>query len=139
MHIDVRIDGDEAVLTLSGQLTESESPKLLREKVHALLREGCRNFVVDLKSISFVDSSGLSELVNLYSSVRRDGAVLHLRLNDRLADLLRLTKLLTIFEGDPQEHIPDPLNPRPREIRWQFMVGVAVTILVIIGVMLLLK
>ena len=76
-------------------------------------------------------------------SFKREGAALRLEgLNTRLTDLLRVTKLLTIFERDPQEHIPDPpdpLNPRLQDVRWQLAAGVALTIFVIVGVMLLLR
>ena len=48
-------------------------------------------------------------------------------------------RLRGIFEAGPHEHFLDPLNPQVRDIRWEFTVGVAVTILVIVGVMLLLR
>ena len=140
LQIDVRIDGDEAVVTLSGRLTGSESPKLLREKVDALLREGYRKFVLDLASMSYADSGGLGEIVQIYRTVQRKGAVLQLRArNNPVADLLRISKLLTVFEGDPSEHIPDQTNPRMQDDRWQLAAGVALMILVIIAVMFLLR
>jgi anti-sigma B factor antagonist len=142
MHIDVRIDGDEAVLVLTGRMTiEDNGP--LSERVRDLLGEGYRKFVLDLASVSYVDSAGLGEIVQIYVMVRREGAVLRLEgPNTRLVDLPRVTKLLTMFEGDRPEHIPgppDPLNPRLVDIRWQFTVGVALMMLVIVGVMLLLR
>jgi anti-anti-sigma factor len=140
-QIDVRTNGDGAVLALKGELT-LEHTGLLPEKVRALLDEGHRKILLDLTSLSYADTAGIGEVVHIYVTVQREGAVLRLRQNDRLADLLRITKLLTLFEGDPQEHIPDqpdPLNPRLRDIRWEFTVGAGLTILAIIGVMFLLR
>lgn len=48
-------------------------------------------------------------------------------------------RLRGIFEAGPHEHFLDPVNPRLRDIRRELTVGVALTILVIVGVMLLLR
>jgi anti-anti-sigma factor len=137
LQIDVRIDGDGAVLTLSGRLIGSESPKLLREKADALLREGYRKFVLDLASISYADSSGLGEIVQIYVTVRRDDGSLRIPALDKHVDLSAIHEFRDTFEIGSHGPVPDPLNPRLPDIRWEFTVGVATTILMTIGVMLL--
>lgn len=62
LQIEVRIDGDEAVLSITGDLTLGHE-SLLSEKVRALLGEGYRRFVLDLASMSYADSAGLGEIV----------------------------------------------------------------------------
>lgn len=86
MRIDVRIDGDRAVLALSSRLTRGEHFGLLHEKVNALLREGYRAFVVDLRSVSYVDNAGLDELYVVYSNIQREGAAIRVDGLNELAD-----------------------------------------------------
>jgi len=126
-------------LTLSGRLIGSESPRLLREKVDALLREGYRKFVLDLASISYADSSGLGEIVQIYVTVRREDGSLRILALDKHVDLSAMREFRGTFESGPHGAVPDPLNPRLQDVHWQLAVGVALTILVIVGVMLLLR
>jgi anti-sigma B factor antagonist len=49
--------------------------------------------------VSQVDSGGLGTLVSLFTSARNAGGTLKLAsLNQRVGDLLQITKLVTIFE-----------------------------------------
>jgi len=137
MEIEVRIEGRTAVLALSGRLVEGERLELLRERVSRLVSKAYRELVIDLKSVSYADSAGLSELVAIYASVQREGTV-SLRLvgsNQRLADLITGTKLGSLFEVDPGMPA-DPFNPR---FGWGVQPGVAFAILVIIGVLIALR
>ena len=126
MQIEVRRDDNSVILVLSGRLTRGEHLDLLRENVSALLRDGYRDFVVDLESVSYVDSTGLGELVAIYSMVRREqaGVIRLAGLNERL---------------HAPEQIPDPWSPTLRDSGWELQVGVAFGILLLIGVMIALR
>jgi anti-sigma B factor antagonist len=92
------VDGVE-VLTLDGRIVLGEETSSLREKVKSLLSEGKKKFVLDLKNVTFIDSSGLGALVAVYSSAKSAGASLRLsNLGSRFNELLQITKLYTIFE-----------------------------------------
>ena len=55
--------------------------------------------MLDLSEVPYVDSAGLGELVRAYTAVNRNGGKLKLLgLAKRIKDLLKLTKLLTVFE-----------------------------------------
>jgi len=60
---------------------------------------------VNLADVDYIDSSGLGELVSLYTTVRKetDGQVKLLNLTRRIRDLLQITKLLTVFEAFENE------------------------------------
>ena len=90
MEINPVVDGDKAVLALSGPLVRGEQLRSLGETVNTLMREGCREFIIDLRSVSYVDSAGLGELVAIYVTVQREGtAVIRLTgLNRRLFGLI---------------------------------------------------
>ena len=112
MEISVRIEGEKAVLALSGPLVQGEHLGPFREKVNTLLREGYRELVIDLRSVTYIDSAGLGELVAMHASVQREGtALLRLTgLSKGLADLSVVNKLRGIFDVEPG-HAADPSIP----------------------------
>lgn len=88
----------EMVVRCSGKIT-SDTTDLLKATVRSLLLEN-KIVVLDLGSVSYVDSSGLGALVGLYISARRSGSKLKLvKLNDRLKELFSVTRLAPLFEG----------------------------------------
>jgi anti-sigma B factor antagonist len=69
---------------------------------HNFVREllaGAKAVVLNLAAVSYMDSGGLSSLMGAYTSARmRDGHLKLAGLAPRIRDLLRVTKLLGVFE-----------------------------------------
>ena len=87
------------VVDLSGRLTIGKPVLLLRETVRVLVNDGNRFFVLNPGDVSYIDSSGLGELVSLFTTVRnKQGDVKLLNLTAKAKDLLQMTKLLTVFD-----------------------------------------
>jgi len=87
------------VLDLKGRITVGAEANALREKVGALTASGVRNFVLQLKDVDYIDSTGLGALVMCATSVRRNGGNIKLvDLNRRNIELLVMTKLETVFD-----------------------------------------
>jgi anti-sigma B factor antagonist len=92
------VDGT-TLLDLSGRLVLGASAEGLRDKVRSLLQQGQQRFIVNLAEVPYMDSGGLGELVQAYTTVTRQGGALKLlHLTDRLRDLLVITKLATVFD-----------------------------------------
>ena len=90
---------DVSVLDLSGKLTIGEPVLLLRENLRSSVSEGERKFILNLGDVSYIDSSGLGELVSSYTTIRNKGGdVKLLKLTSKTKDLLQMTKLLTVFD-----------------------------------------
>jgi len=84
-----------------GRMVLSEHPAddVLKERVAAQLREGRRRFVVDLHQVSQMDTSGLTTLAAAYIAVRRQqGRIVLVNPPTRVRELLRTTRLDTLFE-----------------------------------------
>ena len=97
-----RSSGDTVVLDLQGRLWVLDLP--LRERVHALLGEGCRFFIFNLAEVDYIDSSGLGQLVALWTSVRtREGNVCILHPSKRIRRLITVTRLNVIFDMFEEE------------------------------------
>lgn len=99
MHIQERAVGSVTILDLKGKLIHGDGDELLRDKIHSLLHQGCKNVVVNLGGVDYIDSAGLGEIVSSLTTMRRDGGSIKLlNLTKRVQDLLSITKLLTVFE-----------------------------------------
>src|SRR3989441_7957782 len=100
MQIQERMSGDVVVLDLKGKITLGEGDELLKDKVNSLLNQGRKKIVLNLAEVPYIDSAGLGEIVRTYTTVSRQGGSLKLlNLTKRIADLLSITKLLTVFES----------------------------------------
>ena len=93
-----KVDG-VIIIDLSGRLTIGEPVLMLRETLRVQVNDGSRQFVLHLGDVSYIDSSGLGELVSAYTTVRnKQGDVKLLNLTAKAKDLLQMTKLLTVFD-----------------------------------------
>ena len=94
-----RQSGEVTILDLSGKITIGEGSVQLREAVRKLLDEGKKKVLLNLGDVSYVDSSGIGELVSSYTTTNNSGGQLKLlNLTKKIQDLLMITKLLTVFE-----------------------------------------
>jgi anti-sigma B factor antagonist len=97
MHVTDVCEADTPVVTLSGPITFG-SRKTLRAIIDAELAQGHRDFILDMRQVTFVDSSGLGALVACLSSVRKQGGTMHLRHVPKLVyELMEMTKLSQFF------------------------------------------
>ena len=100
MQITERHIGDVVVLDLNGKLTQGDTALRLRDKINSVVQQGLKQVVVNLSDVSYMDSSGIGELVRSYTTVTRQGGALKLLgLTKRISDLLAITKLLTVFDS----------------------------------------
>ena len=94
-----KVDDSIVLLELSGKLTIGEPVLLLRETLRTHTTGGERKYVLNLGDVSYIDSSGLGELVSSYTTIRNKGGDIKLlKLTTKTRDLLQMTKLLTVFD-----------------------------------------
>jgi anti-sigma B factor antagonist len=99
LTINQRQAGDVTILDLSGKITIGEGSVQLREAVRGLLESGNKKILLNLGDVSYVDSSGIGELVSSYTTTTNGGGQLKLlNLTKKIQDLLMITKLLTVFQ-----------------------------------------
>ena len=105
MQLDERMAGDVVIITVTGDITLNKGGDVqLKDKVQSLLQQGRKNLLIDLSSVSYVDSAGLGELVHAYATTKnRGGALKLLNVTKRLKDLLVITRLLTVFDTHDSE------------------------------------
>jgi anti-sigma B factor antagonist len=91
--------GGVTVVDMSGRITLGEGSVVLREAVKDLLAKGQKKILLNLGDVTYIDSSGIGELVSAFTSVRNQGGELKLlKLTKKVHDLLQITKLYTVFD-----------------------------------------
>lgn len=87
------------VLELKGRFVLGTSTEEFRGRTRTLIQAGKASFILNLRQVDHIDSSGLGELVALSDALGRDtGRVKLVNLNKKQVELLVITKLTTVFE-----------------------------------------
>jgi anti-sigma B factor antagonist len=87
------------VVDMSGRITLGEGSVILRDTIRDLLSRGNKKILLNLGDVTYIDSSGIGELVSAFTSVRNQGGELKLlNLTKKVHDLLQITKLYTVFD-----------------------------------------
>ena len=98
-----QVDGI-TVVDLSGRITLGEGSAVLRDTVRDLLNRGQKKILLNLGDVTYIDSSGIGELVSGFTTVTNQGGQLKLlNLTKKVHDLLQITKLYTVFEVHNEE------------------------------------
>jgi anti-sigma B factor antagonist len=87
------------VVDISGRITLGDDLAELRQLIRGLLSQGQKSILLNLGDVSYIDSSGIGELVSGFTAASNQGGHLKLlNLTKKVQDLLQITKLLTVFE-----------------------------------------
>jgi anti-sigma B factor antagonist len=99
LNITTRRSGDVVILDLNGQIRLGESNINLHNAIRDLADAGEKKILINLAKVTHIDSSGLGELVGGYATMEKLGGNMKLvNLNDRVTELIMITKLLTVFD-----------------------------------------
>jgi anti-sigma B factor antagonist len=96
--------GDVTVIDVAGRITLGEGSSVLRDALRDLVSKNQKKILLNLGEVSYIDSSGIGELVSGFTTVTNSGGALKLlNLNKRVKDLLQITKLYTVFDVHEDE------------------------------------
>jgi anti-sigma B factor antagonist len=104
LKISVRQVDNVAVVDLSGRITLGEASGALRDAIKDLLAKDQKNILLNLADVTYIDSSGLGELVGGFATVNNRGGRLKLvNVQKRVHELMQITKLYSVFEVHTDE------------------------------------
>lgn len=87
------------VMVCTGQITLGQSSTLFRNTLREILKQGTRGLVLDLAGVTYLDSTGIGELVGAYTSAHNAQARIKLcAVPPKVSELLEITRLITVFE-----------------------------------------
>jgi len=104
VKLSTRQVGDVSVVDVAGRITLGEGSSALRDLMREMVGKGQKKILLNLGDVSYIDSSGIGELVSGFTTVTNNGGELKLlNLNKRVKDLLQITKLYTVFDVHEDE------------------------------------
>jgi len=111
LSYNVRQASGVTIVELSGRIMLGETiasgsgkSMTLHQLIRDLVKEGYKNLLLNLRDVSYVDSSGIGDLFSSSTTVRNQGGVLKLsNPNERVRNLLHLTKLNTVVDVIAEE------------------------------------
>ena len=97
MKTAIREQPGTTIVDVTGDIDMGTSPSLRKTLLESLKRTP--RLVVNLREVRYVDSSGIASLVEVLKEARKtEKRLLLVGLNDAIREVLRLTRLTTIFE-----------------------------------------
>ena len=104
VKLNTRQVGQVSVMDVAGRITLGEGSSALRDLLREMVGKGQKKILLNLGEVSYIDSSGIGELVSGFTTVTNSGGELKLlNLNKRVKDLLQITKLYTVFDVHEDE------------------------------------
>ena len=106
LKYDIRQTGDVAILDLNGRLSLGEAVAFgpgsdvgLSETIRELTKKGQKKILLNLAEVTYVDSSGVGQLVGALTTARNQGGDIKLlKPSSNVLDVLKTTKLDTVFD-----------------------------------------
>jgi len=99
VKLSTRQVGDVTVVDAVGRMTLGEGASTFRDTIRDLASSSHKKVLLNLGEVSYIDSSGIGEMVAGFATVTNQGGSMKLlNLTKRVKDLLQITKLYTVFE-----------------------------------------
>jgi anti-sigma B factor antagonist len=87
------------IIRTRGKLTLGEGTSALRRKMRELVEGGYRRILLNMGDVTYIDNSGIAELVAAHTAVTNAGGEMKLlNLTKRAHDPLQIAKLHMVFE-----------------------------------------
>lgn len=94
-------DTDTRVISVSGEIHVTTAPEF-SQRLNDAIAAGTRNVVIDMSGVEFIDSTGLSVLLNgLRRVTRSEGRLSLVVSNPTVLRLFEITKLDSTFDIQP--------------------------------------
>jgi anti-sigma B factor antagonist len=99
LHISERADSDLTILDLAGQLGPGRTNIFLGNTLRLLIGRGQNQIILNLAQLSYIDGSGVRELIKGYEAISNAGGQLKVcSVRSRSLELIPLTDLSMVFE-----------------------------------------
>ncbi|HGY55293.1 MAG TPA: anti-sigma factor antagonist [Caldithrix abyssi] len=102
MSIQVSEKEGVVILQLSGKIMGGPEAGEINNQINNLIDEGKKKIVIDLNDVEWMNSSGLGILIGAITTLKNnDGQLALINVSDRVENLLKITKLQTLFNMHP--------------------------------------
>ena len=92
---------DVAILEPRGSLIGGEETDDIKSKCRDLLEQGNRKLVIDLKNVSYLNSTGIGTLVAIHTMYKNSqGGIRLCNIGESIQNVFVITKLMSVFDVD---------------------------------------
>ena len=99
MKLTTRTANDVTILYPEGKITLGDGDQELGEAVRTALEQGSRKILINFSKVSYLDSSGVGELVGCYTSIKTRGGELRIcGMSPKIFSLITMTSLHSVFD-----------------------------------------
>jgi anti-anti-sigma factor len=99
MKMTTKTENGVMILCPEGKITLGDGDQELGEAVRSALGDGSLKIVIDFSKVSYLDSSGVGELVGCYTSIKNKSGVLRIcGMSAKILGLMKMTSLYSVFE-----------------------------------------
>ncbi len=97
-NYNITLKGTYALVDMSGNLIDKNQATPLLDEIQAMIDNDTKNFVISMENFKYLNSNGLNVLVNILTKSRKNGGDTTIcSINDKIKELLIITKLNTVF------------------------------------------
>ena len=99
VNLSSRESGEVTIVDIAGSVTLGQGSNSLRDKLSELISRNRKKLLLNMAEVSYIDSSGIRELLSAYNALSKNGGQIKLlKPTQRVKDLLKITRLHTVFE-----------------------------------------
>lgn len=99
MNYELSEQSGVVIIALTGKIMGGPEATEINDKINHLIDEGKLNIIIDLDHVEWMNSSGLGILIGAVTILKNNGGALRLvHVSDRIQNLLKITKLNSVFE-----------------------------------------
>jgi anti-sigma B factor antagonist len=99
MRFSARKVENVAIIDVEGKILLGDGDVEIKQAVDDMLARGDKNILLNLARVPYIDSAGLGEIIRCFTAIRKKGGSFKLLSpNQRLIDLLAITKLVNVFD-----------------------------------------
>lgn len=103
MRVDLHNTGDKLVITPQEDRLDAASAASFKGQILDAINSGNLKLVLDLKMVSFIDSSGLTAIISALKSLGNEGHMVVCGLGNNTESLFRLTRLDRLIKVFPNQ------------------------------------
>lgn len=98
MNIKEERSNDVVICVLEGEVNINTSLEL-RKTFDGIIKANAKKVLVDFSGVSYIDSSGLATLIEMFQRLKKTGGMLRFsNMSEKIRNVFEITKLHKLFE-----------------------------------------
>ncbi|MEJ2544506.1 MAG: STAS domain-containing protein [Calditrichaceae bacterium] len=102
MNFNITEQNDVVIISLVGKIMGGPEAGQINDQINNNIDRGKKRIIIDLEKVEWMNSSGLGILIGAIQTLKNnDGTLCLINVSDRIKELLKITKLINVFDIKP--------------------------------------